>query len=187
MNADQEYKIVFTGPMGAGKSTAIRVISDIPPVTTEVVNTDRESCAKESTTAALDYGQLLLGDGTTVRLYGTPGQERYSFMWEILYRGAIGVILLIDGSKATALADLRMYAGVFQRMSPDQPFVIGVGRVRQDDGRQFDEYTHALTGLGVVAPVFGVDVRNRDDVLLLIETLLCIVEAQVREPADAAI
>jgi signal recognition particle receptor subunit beta len=187
MNSDQEYKIVFTGPMGAGKTTAIRAISDIPPVTTEVVNNDRESCAKESTTVALDYGQLLLGDGTTVRLYGTPGQERFSFMWEILCRGAIGVILLIDGSKATAMADLRLYAEAFQRMGPEQPFVIGVGRELQDDGRRFDEYTRALTGLGIVAPVFCVDVRNRDDVLLLIETLLCIVEAQVWEPADAVV
>jgi uncharacterized protein len=186
VNSDQELKIVFTGPMGAGKTTAIRSISDLQPVCTEVANTDRESHAKESTTVALDYGQLLLEDGTTVRLYGTPGQERFSFMWEILCSGAIGVILLIDGSSATALTDLRTYAEVFRRINPNQPFVIGVGRALRNDGRQLDEFSRVLAAGGIVAPVFDVDVRNREDVLLLIETLLCILETQVSEPEHAA-
>ncbi len=185
MSLDQELKIVFTGPMGAGKTTAIRAISDIPPVSTEVANTDRKSHAKESTTVAMDYGQLELEDGTAVRLYGTPGQERFSFMWEILCSGALGVILLIDGSTATALHDLGSYAEIFHRINPDQPFVIGVGRTAPDDGRELDRYAQTLADRGILAPVFGVDVRNRDDVLLLIETLLCILEAQVAESENA--
>jgi signal recognition particle receptor subunit beta len=183
---EQELKIVFAGPMGAGKTTAIRAISDIPPVSTEVDNSDRASCDKESTTVALDYGQLLLEDGTAVRLYGTPGQGRFSFMWEILCKGAMGVVLLIDGSSATALSDLRSYAEDFHRLNPSQPLVIGVGRAASDDGRQLDEYSRALTTRGIVAPVYNVDVRQREDVLLLIETLLCILEAQVPEADHAA-
>ena len=185
MTNEQEIKIVFTGPMGAGKTTAIRSISDIPPVSTEVDNTDRASFDKESTTVALDYGQLLLEDGTAVRLYGTPGQERFSFMWEILCAGAIGVILLIDGSSANALRDLRTYAEAFQRINPNQPFVIGVGRMA-GDGQQLDEYAQALAARGIIAPVFDVDVRVREDVLLLIETLLCILEAQAGPEANHA-
>ncbi|MEA3183427.1 MAG: uncharacterized protein QOI59_6950 [Gammaproteobacteria bacterium] len=179
VSSEQELKIVFTGPMGAGKTTAIRSISDIPPVSTEVDNTDRASYNKDSTTVALDYGQLLLEDGTAVRLYGTPGQERFSFMWEILCNGAIGVVLLIDGSSATALADLRAYAETFHRINPNQPFVIGVGRTNPDDTDLLDRYAQTLAAGGIVAPVFDVDVRNREDVLLLIETLLCILETQV--------
>ena len=186
MTSDQELKIVFTGPMGAGKTTAIRAISDVPPVSTEVDNSDRVSCDKESTTVALDYGQLLLEDGTAVRLYGTPGQGRFSFMWEILCKGAIGVVLLIDGSSANALADLRTYAEDFHRLNPSQPLVIGVGRAADADGRQLDEYSQVLTTRGIVAPVFNVDVRQREDVLLLIETLLCILEVQVPEAGHAA-
>ena len=179
MSSEQELKIVFTGPMGAGKTTAIRSISDIPPVSTEVDNTDRAACDKESTTVALDYGQLVLEDGTAVRLYGTPGQERFSFMWEILSKGAIGVILLIDGSTPTALEDLRSYAQAFHRINPDQPFVIGVGRTHPEDTAVLDRYAQSLAAGGIIAPVFDVDVRKREDVLLLVETLLCILETQV--------
>ena len=183
MSADRELKIVFTGPMGAGKTTAIRAISDTAPVSTEVANTDQAAHAKATTTVALDYGQLLLEDGTAVSLYGTPGQERFSFMWEILCRGAIGVILLIDGSAATALQDLQTYAGTFHRINLNQPLVIGVGR---SGDCLLDEYTKTLVGRGIVAPVFSVDVRERADVLLLIETLLCVVEAQSFEHQHAA-
>ena len=186
MSTDQELKIVFAGPMGAGKTTAIRSISDVPPVSTEADNTDRVACDKETTTVALDYGQLLLEDGTAVRLYGTPGQERFRFMWEILCSGAIGVILLIDGSSATALSDLRAYAEDFHRLNPSQPLVIGVGRATGTDGRQLDECARVLATHGIVAPVFDVDVRQREDVLLLIETLLCILEAQAPVADHAA-
>ena len=177
MSAARELKIVFTGPMGAGKTTAIRSISDAPPVSTEVANTDQATNAKATTTVALDYGQLLLPDGTAVSLYGTPGQERFSFMWEILCRGALGIVLLIDGSTPTALQDLQSYANTFHRINPAQPLVIGVGRTALDD-RVLDQYAQRLAGAGIIAPVFGVDVRQREDVLLLIDTLLCLLEVQ---------
>ncbi|HVJ62348.1 MAG TPA: hypothetical protein VM555_06505, partial [Tahibacter sp.] len=82
--ADSEFKIVFTGPMGVGKTTAIAAISDEAPVSTDVFNTDREAFDKALTTAGLDYGHIALDDGTAVRLYGTPGQARFRFMWDIL-------------------------------------------------------------------------------------------------------
>ena len=177
----QEIKIVFAGPMGAGKTTAIRAISTIAPVSTEVANTDDSHCAKETTTVALDYGQLELDDGTVVRLYGTPGQERFSFMWEILSKGALGIILLIDASSSTALADLATYANQFRRCGSLAPLVIGVGRLPVDARRQLDEYTRALGTHENATPIFGVDVRRREDVLLLIDTLLCLLETQNAE------
>ena len=85
-----------------------------------------------------------------------------------------------------ALADLGTYAETFRRINAQQPFVIGVGRVEDDSGRVLDLYAQALSERGIVAPVYGIDVRNREDVLLLIETLLCILETQVGEPAHAA-
>jgi len=84
MNSTDEFKIVFTGPMGAGKTTAIATISDEAPVSTDVDNTDRSNVDKDSTTAGLDYGTIRIEGGQCVRLYGTPGQLRYRFMWDIL-------------------------------------------------------------------------------------------------------
>jgi signal recognition particle receptor subunit beta len=179
MNANNQLKIVFTGPMGAGKTTAIRAISDVVPVSTEVGNSDQQTFAKESTTVALDYGELTLEDGTSVRLYGTPGQARFSFMWEIIGRGALGVILLIDGSSPTALIDLKAFIEAFNQHTPDQPFVIGVGRLPSSG--DLENYFRALETVGLVAPVFAIDVREKGDVLLLIETLLCILETRVME------
>ena len=185
MMSTQELKIVFTGPMGAGKTTAISAISDVPPVSTEVGNHDQKSFAKQSTTVALDYGEVVLENGTSVRLYGTPGQGRFSFMWEIVGRGALGVILLLDGSSATALNDLVAFVEVFRRTTPDQAFVVGVGRLPEEYGARLEEFSRALLGSGVVAPVFAVDVRVREDVLLLVETLLCILESRVPESDHA--
>jgi uncharacterized protein len=181
MTAAGELKIVFTGPMGAGKTTAIAAVSDFAPVRTEVANNDQETLAKESTTVALDLGQLGLEDGTIVRLYGTPGQSRFPFMWEILGSGAIGVILLLDGSSPLMAAELRTYAEVFRRIAPNQPLVVGVGRTAAHDDRQIEACRTALTAMGCVAPVLSVDVRERADVLLVIETLLTMLEARAAE------
>ena len=181
MSIAQEIKIVFAGPMGAGKTTAIRALSDQPPVSTEVTNTDQRQSNKDTTTVALDFGQLALKDGTAVRLYGTPGQARFSFMWEILCKGSLGVILLVDGRSATALADLEGYLNMLQRLGPGQPFVVGVGRLPVDAGAELDRLASALAARGMAVPVFGVDVRQREDVLLLVETLLCILEMQTPE------
>lgn len=183
MMTTPELKIVFAGPMGAGKTTAITAVSDGPPVSTEAVNNDQLAFAKEFTTVGLDFGQLKFADGTVVRLYGTPGQERFSFMWEIVGSGAIGTILLLDASSPTAMSDLRAQAQVFHRMAPQQPFVIGVGRTDPADDRHIEACTRVLAEIGVSAPVFSVDVRKRADVLLLIETLLAILEARATELA----
>jgi len=183
---DNELKIVFTGPMGAGKTTAIRAISDKPPVSTDVGNSDRQAHAKPTTTVALDYGQILLDDGTTVNLYGTPGQERFSFMWEILCSGALGVILLVDASSTTAIEDFRTFIAYFQRIGYEQPLVIGVGWHLAQDEHQLEGYTKELSARGIVAPLFDVDVRDREDVLLLVQTLLCLLEARVMETGHAS-
>ena len=75
----REYKLVFAGSMGAGKTTAIGAISEIPPVRTDVANSDLATFAKATTTAAMDYGEVTLDGGDKLRLYGTPGQARFDF------------------------------------------------------------------------------------------------------------
>jgi DNA polymerase III delta prime subunit len=76
-------KLLFAGPTGAGKTTAIAAISDFPPVSTDVAATDEVASMKEATTVAMDYGEITLAEGQKVFLYGTPGQQRFDFMWKI--------------------------------------------------------------------------------------------------------
>lgn len=73
-----QFKLVFAGSMGAGKTTAIRTISNIDVLSTEAINTDLEAHQKSLTTVGIDYGELVLEDGVKVGLYGTPGQQRFN-------------------------------------------------------------------------------------------------------------
>ena len=162
--------------MGAGKTTAIRAISDIEPIVTDVANNDR-SVDKERTTVGLDYGMMMLDNGDRIRLFGTPGQVRFNFLWEILAREALGLVILIDNSRPDPLADLEMYLDGFANSLKTLPCVLGIGRFDTHPQTTLDQYADALEARGMVFPVLAVDVRQRADVVLLIDTLLGQIEA----------
>ena len=177
-----EYKIIFTGTMGAGKTTAITAISEIPVASTDVMNHARSEFDKNTTTAAMDYGEVTLAGNDRLRLYGTPGQERFRFMWEILGKGALGVVILVDGSRPDPRADVLEYAKAFESVIKTGSAVVGIGRVRTPDIT--DECSMALAERGMILPVFQVDVREREDVLLLLDALLGQLEAAQAEESD---
>ncbi len=172
----QELKLLFAGPMGAGKTTAIRTISDIAPVSTEAANIDKAQHGKAETTVGLDYGETLLEGGERLRLYGLPGQTRFEFMWKIVMKGALGMILLLDNSRDDPVAQMEIYLDAFEELARSSSMVIGVGRSAEGSTRIHD-YTQKLQARGLCLPVFAVDVRKRDDVLLLLEALLQQIEA----------
>ena len=80
----QQYKIVFAGSMGAGKTEAIKSLSEIPVLATEAFNTDQAAHEKQQTTVGIDYGEITLEDGVKIGLYGTPGQTRFDFIWSVI-------------------------------------------------------------------------------------------------------
>src|SRR5262245_56631552 len=112
--------------MGAGKTTAIRSISEIAPISTDVGSAEAVDAEKTTTTAAMDYGEVRLPSGDLLRLYGTPGQQRFSHMWEILREGALGVILLVDNRRPDPVADLCEYLEVFRETVKQSRAVVGV-------------------------------------------------------------
>lgn len=175
-----EHKIIFTGPVGAGKTTAIASISDIPVVQTEAKATDAVVQRKNNTTVAMDYGILNLDAGAKVHLYGTPGQERFSFMWDILTVGGLGLVLLIDNGREDPLADLEFYLDAFKRFIDKNGVVIGVTRMDVKPRPGLYSYHTKLKELGVKAPVFEVDARDRDDVKLMMISLLSLLDPGVR-------
>ena len=171
----QQYKIVFSGSMGAGKTEAIRSLSDIPVLLTEAFNTDTERHEKMETTVGIDYGEVMLDDGTKIGLYGTPGQERFDFIWPVICQGAIGAIVLIDHNKEDPIAELESYLEVFQNYTDN----IAIGITHTDiaaDHNSTNIYKDWLVSQDLYSPLFFIDARKKDDVLLLLEALITAVE-----------
>lgn len=175
---DRSRKFLFTGPPGVGKSTAIGVISDIEPVATEMVASDELAERKETTTAALDFGEIRLDDGETIRLYGTPGQRRFDFMWKLLVEGAMGVVILIDNSRADPLGDLDIYLQNFESLIRDTGAVVGVTRTEGYPQPDIDKYYSRLGACDLMLPILECDIRQKDDVTLLMDALMSTIEPQ---------
>lgn len=175
------FKLVFTGPMGAGKTTAIAAISDVPPVTTDVENSDRETCDKATTTVGMDLGRITLADQQVVHLYGTPGQTRFQLMWSIIARGAAGVLVLLDATQPDVLDQMDLYVDTFQAWVPEGAMIIGLGRTEQPGAVASDHLVAHLQARGRALPVFSVDVREPQDVRLLVRTLVCLLTCQLSE------
>lgn len=166
-----EYKILFTGTMGAGKSTAINILSETATVNTDVHNSD-VSVDKERTTVGLDFGQFTLENGDRIRLFGTPGQARFDFLWKILSKGSLGLIILADNSRPDPLADMCIYLNGFSEELDTLPCTIGVGRLDTHPSPSLDDYADLLASKNRIFPIIEVDVRRKDDVVLLVDTLL---------------
>ena len=123
------YKLVFAGPVGAGKTTAIQSLSDIEVVRTEANASDEVRLLKQTTTVAMDYGRMNLPNGDQVRLFGTPGQKRFDFMWDILTENALGLVLMLNASAEDPVDDLRTYVTAFRSFIDSTALVVGLTHV----------------------------------------------------------
>ena len=166
------HKIIFSGPVGAGKSTAISAISDIPTVQTDAVASDMTRNHKGTTTVAMDYGLMKLNGGERVHLYGTPGQERFDFMWDILTEGGIGLILLISNARPNPQRDLEFFLDSFKDFIDATQVAIGITQMDLAPRPKLPHYREWLARAGRVVPLFEVDARERRDVTTLVEALL---------------
>ena len=166
------HKIIFTGPVGSGKSTAISAISDIPVISTEELATDDVKNRKETTTVALDYGMIKLPMGENIHLYGTPGQERFNFMWDILTDNAIGIIILVDNANTDPLADLAFFLKTFKKFITNHAIAIGITRTDLNGTTALPDYRRILKEFDINPPLFEVDGRKNADISMLIQALL---------------
>ena len=166
------HKIIFTGPVGAGKSTAIRSLSDIAPVSTDEQASDITKDMKSQTTVAMDYGLLKLDGGETVHIYGTPGQERFDFMWDILTAGGIGLVLLINNARPSPFSDLDFFLSAFEKFIDTSALAIGVTQMDKSRTLTLDDYYAHLPRKYANTPIFEVDAREKNDVIILVESLL---------------
>jgi signal recognition particle receptor subunit beta len=169
-------KIIFTGPVGVGKTTAITTVSDGEALSTEERPSDETLQFKATTTVAMDYGVLELLDDSRVHLYGTPGQERFDFMWDILTQGGMGLVLLIDNARPDPVADLQFYLDRFKDFIQKTHLVIGVTRMDEKPRPGVEFYHRYLPEHARGAAIFDVDARNRQDVLILLQALLYVID-----------
>jgi hypothetical protein len=170
-------KIIFTGSMGAGKTTAIAAISEIPPISTDVRCSDDGILRKQTTTVAMDYGYFTLEDGGRIHLYGTPGQERFNYMWAILSQGGIGLVLLVDNANPDPLSDMNFYLESFKEFIKTTAVAIGVTRMDISRKVTIDDYRNELIKQERIFPVFEVDARQPNDVKILVLALLAVLQA----------
>jgi len=166
----QSVKVVITGPFNAGKTSLIKAVSEITVLSTERQVSDASGEGDGETTVAMDFGRITVSDDVVLYLFGTPGQARFSFMWETLSEGMLGFVLLVDARDPETFDDARGMIEFFTRMS-DVPFVVAANKVAADDAAALDRVRDDLR-LPEGVPLLPVDARSRDSVKTVLLGLL---------------
>lgn len=181
-------KVVVTGPFAAGKTTFISALSEIPLLSTEKPVTDSGKKVKGMTTVSMDFGKITfrMEDGEIVLyLFGTPGQDRFDFMWDVLARGMLGFIVLVDVGRDDSLKEAKSILKYFKKLST-VPYVVAANRATGDDAAI--ENVRKKLGLmeaDTVVPCEAVSRQSAKDVLLaLLNRVLALMEQD--EPVSAA-
>jgi signal recognition particle receptor subunit beta len=180
----QAVKIVVTGPFSAGKTTLIRTISEITVLSTEKDITDETRSRKSETTVAMDFGRITIDRDLVLYLFGTPGQDRFDFMWEILGEGMLGYVVLLDAQRPESLDEAAGILAAFRRMAR-VPFVVGLNRA---DGLapEDEQRVRDTLDLGPDVPVVPCDATDRESVKSVLLALLYAVADTLDDSAQAA-
>jgi signal recognition particle receptor subunit beta len=157
----QAVKVVVTGPFAAGKTTLIRTISE--------------------TTVAMDFGRITIDRDLVLYLFGTPGQDRFDFMWEILGEGMIGYLLLVDASREESVEEAASILQAFRTMAR-VPYVVGLNRATGDDNALIDSVRTKLEIPSDVA-ILPCDATDKESVKKVLLALLYSVLDEVETEA----
>jgi len=140
----QTVKMVVTGPFNAGKTEFIRSVSEIDVVSTErKISSVAERKMKEATTVAMDFGRITVDDDLVLYLFGTPGQRRFDFMWEILSEGMLGFIVMVDSSRPETSREARSILETFHAYAPT-PYVVAANKQDMKDAWEIEDMRHVL-------------------------------------------
>ena len=175
----QTVKIVVTGPFSAGKTELIRSISEINVVSTERKISSEVEKIKQSTTVAMDFGRITVDDELVLYMFGTPGQKRFDFMWEILSEGMLGFIVMVDSTRPETFREARRILETFKAYAPT-PYVVAANKQDSDDAWEVDDMRLALRLDSEVKllPCVAMDKEKVKGVLLeLLYTILAEMEA----------
>jgi hypothetical protein len=139
----QTVKMVVTGPFNSGKTEFIKSVSEIDVVSTErKISTEAER-VKETTTVAMDFGRITVDDELVLYLFGTPGQKRFDFMWEILSEGMLGFIVMVDSARPETFREARGILQTFRAYAPT-PYVVAANKQDVEDAWEVEDLRIAL-------------------------------------------
>jgi signal recognition particle receptor subunit beta len=164
-------RIAFMGPMGVGKTTAIRTLCGDDMVASDVPNLDRQSHMKEFTTVGAEFGEIDLGEGEFVQVCGCPGQDRFDFLRRWVVSVSVGVFVMVDVTAPDAVAiATSLLAEVNEAENPPLALVLST---RPASAEALEDFAQAVMSAGQgVVPVLQVDVRQRADVLQALSVLV---------------
>mgnify|MGYP000095651977 CR=1 FL=1 len=162
------FKVIVTGAFNAGKTEFVRSASDIDVVNTDRRVTDALAEIKDTTTVAMDYGQVTV-DGNLFHLFGTPGQERFEFMWDILGRDTDAVLLLVDSVDRISLTVTRRMLRFFRRKARVPVLIVAT---KQDlPGAMPAAEIGKRLGVEPSVPIVSCDPRRRESALEVMRSL----------------
>ncbi len=177
-------RLVVTGTVGAGKSTFIRTISEIEAVDTDRLATDETALLKRKTTVALDFGRLAFGPDMALHLYGTPGQARFDFMWDILIRKAHAYMLLIAANRPSEFRYARQIL-LFMKQRVQIPMIVGLTHMDCLEAWDLENIKISLRQLEAKGhpPIITVDARDQASVANALITLVQLLESKEKQTA----
>lgn len=166
-------KLAIVGNVGSGKTELVNTLSEISPVNTDVKSS--VDIGKEMTTVGIDYGRVYFDEETALGIYGVPGQERYSFVWEMVKGSIWSIVVLFRVTEKPDLENFRRWLDFFEVKEHKTPCIVGVSHADMmgdaDMASIITDLQTVLDEKNIMAPIIPIDNRDKNQALNLLSTL----------------